>query len=168
MCGPPGTAMGAEDDVLGRGMCRTPRAVLVALGPARQARVHWTGTSLCRHWRGDGVAMDQPPGSFRTRARREVHAHHSGDDRGQGHGRGIGQDALFPAWVEREGGRLGPGRQAPAAIVAVRYLCAALPILIVLGRAASALGSVSVRTPCSNCAAARSASTGPGRVIERA
>ena len=112
--------------------------------------------------------MGQPPGSLRTRVRREVDAHHSGDDRGQGHGRGIGQDALFPAWVQREGGRLGPGRQVPAALIAVRYLCAALPILIVLGRAASALGSVSVRTPCSNCAEACSASTGLGRVIERA
>jgi hypothetical protein len=90
-------------------------------------RGHWTGTSLCRRSRGDGVGVDQ---------RREAD------------------------W--------GLAGQAPAAMLAVRYLCAVLPILIVLGRAASALGSVSVRTPCSNCAVARSASTGPGKVIERA
>ena len=107
--------------------------------------------------------MGQPPGSVRTQARREVDAHQSGDDRvcsgddGTEGPRGLRAEMPAGAWTA------GPSRSGPGL-----YLCAALPILIVLGLAASALGNVSVRTPFSNRAVAWSASTGPGSVTARA
>ena len=131
----------------------------------RRRRVH-PGDDLQRSTRTSTGIKKAPPRSITKREWRGLHQ--VGDHRIQGPGQGRAQD-LRPAGIgtgTTSGWSRDTSRLHPLASWCVTHLLAP-PILIWRGLALSDLGSVRLRTPCSNCAWALSELTAVGSEIER-